>query len=87
LALLRSKLLGVLFLVVSLAVLTNAFGADQTLIIAASLVGQSPVQTNTASCEALALYVQMLEILLVLVLTVAVVALVLLVRLYRKTKF
>jgi hypothetical protein len=87
LALLRSKLFGALLLVVSLAALTNAVGADRTLVIAAPLVGQSPVQTNTASCEALALYVQTLEILLVLVLMVAVVALVLLIRLYRKTKF
>ena len=87
LPLLRSKLLGTLLLVVSLAVFTNVVGAHQTLVTATPLVGQSPVQTNTASCEALALYVQMLEILLVLVLIVAVVALALLIRLYRKTKF
>jgi hypothetical protein len=84
---LRSTLLGALLLIISLAVLTNAVEADQTLVIAIPLVGQSPVQTNTASCEGLALYVQMLEILLVIVLIVAVVALVLLIRLYRKTKF
>jgi hypothetical protein len=87
LALLRSKLFGALLLAVSLAALTNAVGADQTPVIATPLGGQSPVQTSTASCEALALYVQTLEILLVLVLIVAVVALVLLIRLYRKTKF
>jgi hypothetical protein len=87
LASLRSKLLGALLLVVSLAALRMAVGADRTLVIVTPLVGQSPVQTNAASCEALALYVQMLEILLVLVLIVAVVALVLLIRLYRKTKF
>jgi hypothetical protein len=84
---LRPTLVGALLLIVSLAVLTNAVGADQTLVIAIPLMGQSPVQTNTASCEALALYVQMLEILLVIVVIVAVVALVLLIRLYRKTKF
>jgi hypothetical protein len=84
---LRSRLHGALLLLVSLAVLTNAVRADQTLAIATPLAGQSPVQTNTTSCEALALYVQVLEILLVLVLIVAVVALVLLIRLYRKTKF
>jgi hypothetical protein len=83
LPLLRSKLFGALLLVV----FTNVVGAHQTLVIATPLVGQSPVQTNAASCEALALYVQMLEILLVLVLIVAVVALALLIRLYRKTKF
>jgi hypothetical protein len=87
LPLLRSKLLGALLLLISFAAFTNAIGAHQTLVIATPLVGESPVQTSAASCEALVLYVQMLEILLVLVLIVAVVALALLIRLYRKTKF
>jgi hypothetical protein len=84
---LRSGLLGTLLIIVSLAVLANAVRADQTAVIATTLGSQSPVQTSAASCEALAIYVQMLELLLVLVLIVAAVALFLLIRLHRKTKF
>ena len=84
---LRSSLLGTLLIIVSLAALANTVRADQTVATATTLGGQSPVQTSTASCEALAAYVQMLEFLLVLVLIVAVVALFFLIRLHRKTRF
>ena len=87
LASLRSSLLGTLLIIVSLAALANTVRADQTVATATTLEGQSPVQTGTASCEALAVYVQMLEFLLVVVLIVAAVALFLLVRLHRKTRF
>jgi hypothetical protein len=84
---LRSGLLGTLLIIVSLAALGNAVRVGQTAATATTLGGQSPVQTSTASCEALAVYVQMLEFLLVLVLIVAVVALFFLIRLHRKTRF
>lgn len=83
----RSSLLGALLIIVSLASLANAVRADQTVAVAANLGGQSPLQTSAASCEALAMIVQMLEFLLVVVLIVAAVALFLLIRLYRKTRF
>lgn len=83
----RSSLLGTLLIIVSFAALTNAVGADQTVIASMTVEGPSPVQTDGASCEALAIYVQALEVLLLLVLAVAVVAIVFLIRLYRKTKF
>jgi len=84
---LRSSLLGTLLIVVSLVALANTVRADQTVATATTLGGPSPVQTGTASCEALAVYVQMLEFLLVLVLIVAAVALFFLIRLHRRTKF
>jgi hypothetical protein len=87
LASLRSSLLGTLLIIVSLAALANTVRADQTVATASTLGGHSPLQTSTASCEALVVYVQMLEFLLVLVLIVAAVALFLLIRLYRKTRF
>lgn len=83
----RSSLLGALLIIVSLASLANAVRADQTVVVATNLGGESPLQTSAASCEALAIIVQMLEFLLVVVLIVAAVALFLLIRLYRKTKF
>jgi hypothetical protein len=84
---LRSGLLGTLLIIVSLAVLANAARADQTATIATTLASISPVQTSAASCEVLAIYVQMLEFLLVFVLVVATLALFLLIRLHRKTRF
>jgi beta-lactamase regulating signal transducer with metallopeptidase domain len=87
LASLRSSLLGTLLIILSLAALANTARANQTVATATTLGGQSPVQASTASCESLAVYVQMLEFLLVLVLIVAAVALFLLIRLYRKTRF
>ena len=84
---LRSGLLGTLLIIVSLAALGNAVRDGQTAAVAMTLGSQSPVQTSAASCEALAIYVQMLEFLLVLVLIVAAVALFFLIRLHRRTKF
>ena len=81
----RSSLLGTLLIIVSFTALTNAVRADQTVI--ASMTAGGPSQTAGASCEALAIYVQALEVLLLVVLAVAVVAIVFLIRLYRKTKF
>jgi predicted ATP-dependent Lon-type protease len=83
----KSSFLGTLLIVVSFTALTNAVRADQTVIGSMTVGGSSPVQTAGASCEALAIYVQALEILLLLVLAVAVVAIVFLIRLYRKTRF
>ena len=83
----RSSYLGALLIVVSLVALANAVRADLTVAVAADLGGPSPLQTSAASCEALAMIVQMLEFLLVVVLIVAAVALFLLIRLYRRTKF
>jgi hypothetical protein len=87
LASLRSSYLGALLIVVSLVALANAVRADLTVAVAADLGGQSPLQTSAASCEALAMTVQILEFLLVVVLIVAAVALFLLIRIYRRTKF
>lgn len=83
----RSSLLDTLLIVISLVALANTVRADQTVATATTLGAQSPVQTGAASCEALAVYVQMLEFLLVVVLIVAAVALFFLIRLYRKTRF
>jgi hypothetical protein len=84
---LRPTHLGALLIILSLASLANALGADQPLAVATNLRGQSPLQTSAASCEDLAMIVQMLEFLLVVVLIVAAVALFFLIRLYRRTKF
>jgi predicted ATP-dependent Lon-type protease len=83
----RFSFLGTLLVIVSFTALTNAVRADQTVIASMTVGGLCPVQTAGASCEALAMYVQALEVLLLLVLAVAVVAIVFLIRLYRKTKF
>jgi hypothetical protein len=87
LASLRPTHLGALLIILSLASLASALGADRTVAVAPNLGGQSPLQTSAASCEDLAMIVQMLEFLLVVVLIVAAVALFLLIRLYRRTKF
>jgi hypothetical protein len=71
----KSSILGTLLIIVWFTVLTRA------------VVAGGPSQTAGASCEALAMYVQALEVLLLVVLAVAVLAIVLLIRLYRKTKF
>jgi uncharacterized membrane protein YidH (DUF202 family) len=87
LASLRRTHLGALLIILSLAALANALGANQPVAVAMNLGGQSPLQTSAASCEDLAMVVQMLEFLLVVVLIVAAVALFFLIRLYRRTKF
>jgi hypothetical protein len=76
-----------LLIILSLALLANAARADRAITVTTNPGSQSPVETSVASCEDLAMIVQMLEFLLVVVLIVAAVALFFLIRLYRRTKF